>query len=138
MLRVQLGDSLFWEAIRNFYSEFKYQNASSEAFWTSMEKSTGQDLDAFFKQWLYQSGHPKIKASLETKNGQQYLNISQTQKQLFSFPLKVAFHDENNNVVMMRYQIAAHENSFALPASMNAKRLSFVLDPLIELLFEQQ
>lgn len=137
MLRVQLGDSLFWEGIRNFYSEFQYQNASSEAFWTSMEKSTGQDLDAFFEQWLYQSGHPKIKASLETKNGQQYLNISQTQKQLFSFPLKVAFHDENNNVVMMRYQIAAHENSFALPASMNTKRLSFALDPLMELLFEQ-
>jgi aminopeptidase N len=138
MLRIQLGDSLFWAGIRNFYSEFQYQNASSEAFWTSMEKSTGQELDEFFKQWLYQSGHPKIKASLETKDGQQYLNISQTQKQLFSFPLKVAFYDENNNVVMMRYQIAAHENSFALPASMNAKRLSFALDPFMELLFEQQ
>uniref|UniRef100_UPI00404B003D M1 family aminopeptidase n=1 Tax=Flavobacterium sp. TaxID=239 RepID=UPI00404B003D len=132
-----LGDSLFWEGIRNFYREFQYQNASSEAFWTSMEKSSGQDLDAFFKQWLYQSGHPKIKASLETKNGQQYLNISQTQKQLFSFPLKVAFHDENNNVVMMRYQIAAHENSFALPPSMNDKRLTFALDPFMELLFEE-
>ena len=81
---------------------------------------------------------PKIKASLETKNGQQYLNISQTQKQLFSFPLKVAFHDEKNNVVMMRYQIAAHENSFALPETLNHKKLRFELDPFTELLFEQQ
>jgi hypothetical protein len=39
---------------------------------------------------------------------------------------------------MMRYQIAAHENSFALPASMNAKKLRYKLDPFSELLFEQE
>jgi aminopeptidase N len=136
MLRVQLGDSLFWTGIRNFYHDFEYKNASSEDFWHSMEKTAGQDLDPFFKQWLYQIGHPKIKITLETKNGQQYLNISQTQKQLFSFPLKVAFYDENNNVVLLRYQIVAKENSFALPETLNSKKLRFELDPFTELLFE--
>ena len=136
MLRVQLGDSLFWMGIRNFYHDFEYKNASSEDFWHSMEKTASQDLDPFFKQWLYQIGHPKIKTTLETKNGQQYLNISQTQKQLFSFPLKVAFYDENNNVVVMRYQIAAQENSFALPENLNHKKLRYELDPFTELLFE--
>lgn len=138
MLRVQLGDSLFWSGIRNFYQEFKYQNASSEAFWASMEKTTGQNLNEFFEQWLYQIGHPKIKATLQTNDGQQFLNIAQTQKQLFSFPLKVAFYDENDNLVMMRYQIAAQQNSFALPASLNAKKLRYELDPFTELLFEQE
>ena len=137
MLRVELGDSLFWMGIRNFYHDFEYKNASSEDFWHSIEKTTGQNLEPFFKQWLYQIGHPQIKAELITKDGQQFLNISQTQKQLFSFPLKVAFYDENNNVVMMRYQIAAHENSFAIPETLNYKKLRFELDPFTELLFEQ-
>jgi hypothetical protein len=50
----------------------------------------------------------------------------------------VAFYDENNNVVVMRYQIAAQENSFALPETLNHKKLRFELDPFTELLFEQQ
>jgi hypothetical protein len=52
--------------------------------------------------------------------------------------LKVAFYDENNNVVVMRYQITAQENSFALPETLNSKKLRFELDPFTELLFEQQ
>jgi aminopeptidase N len=136
MLRVQLGDSLFWTGIRNFYHDFEYKNAASEDFWNSIEKTTGQDLDTFFKQWLYQEGHPQIKATLQVKEGQQYLNISQTQKLLFSFPLKVAFYDENKQVILMRYQISAKDHSFALPEFMTEKKLSFELDPHKELLFE--
>lgn len=143
MLRVELGDSLFWSAIQSYYGLYKYKNASSEDFAQSIlsgvkDAATKARLEAFFDQWFYQVGHPQIKAELKTKDGQQYLNISQTQKLLFSFPLKVAFYDESNNIVLLRYQIAAKENSFALPENLKDKKLRFELDPFTELLFEQQ
>ncbi|MFM8597379.1 MAG: M1 family metallopeptidase [Flavobacteriales bacterium] len=141
MLRVELGDSTFWSGIQSFYESYKYKNASSEDFCKSMlsgvkDANTIARLETFFYEWLYQVGHPQLKATLETKNGQQYLNLTQIQKPLFTFPLKVAFYDENNNAVLLRYQITAKENSFALPQTLNHKKLRFELDPFTELLFE--
>jgi aminopeptidase N len=137
MLRVQLGDSLFWAGIRNFYNEFQYQNATSEAFWTSMEKSTGQDLDDFFKQWLYQSGHPVIDAKLSEEDGQQFFELRQLQKEQFQFPLKVSFYYDNGEMSVQKFTINDSKHRFALPQITGKTITKFQLDPNTELLFEE-
>ena len=58
MLRKELGDKLFWQGIKTYYDTYKYSNALSEDFQHIMELTSGKDLNTFFKQWLYQSGHP--------------------------------------------------------------------------------
>jgi len=60
MLRKELGDDLFRECIRTYYTKYQYSNALTKDFQSIAESIAGKDLDHFFKQWLYQSGHPVV------------------------------------------------------------------------------
>ena len=57
MLRNLIGDEIFQEAIRNYYSRYMNSNATTDDFKHEMEVVSGLDLDIFFNQWLYQGGH---------------------------------------------------------------------------------
>jgi aminopeptidase N len=90
MLRRRLGDSLFWKGISTYYSTFRNKNASTEDFEKTIETVTGQDLRTFFHQWLYTPGHPHVRINWkydpDTKSV--LIDFTQTQDQLFEFPLE--------------------------------------------------
>ncbi|MBK5270584.1 MAG: M1 family metallopeptidase, partial [Bacteroidia bacterium] len=56
MLRRQLGDSVFQQIIRSYYDVYKGKNADTKDFQAIAEKISGENLDSFFRQWLYASG----------------------------------------------------------------------------------
>lgn len=60
MLRRSLGDSLFWDCLREFYSDYKFRIAS----WSDLEgvfnRRSGSDLAWFFDQWITRTGAPKV------------------------------------------------------------------------------
>jgi len=58
MLRYVAGDSVFTEILRRYYSEWKFKHASESDFVEICEKTSGQDLDWFFNQWLH--GTPTV------------------------------------------------------------------------------
>jgi aminopeptidase N len=90
MLRRRLGDSLFWKGISTYYMTYRNKNASSEDFEKTIETVSGQDLQVFFHQWLYTPGHPNIRISWKYDPDKKTLLIdfTQTQDQLFDFPLE--------------------------------------------------
>jgi aminopeptidase N len=49
MLRMKVGDSLFHQGLRDYYSVFRLSNADSDDFRIAMEESTGIDLSEFFE-----------------------------------------------------------------------------------------
>ena len=57
-LRGYLGDELFFEAMKDYQSYFKYQSASSHDMEERMTSFTGQDMHGFFDNWIYHSGTP--------------------------------------------------------------------------------
>lgn len=61
MLRRKIGDVQFWEGIREYYGKYRDATALSEDFRDVMEHVSGVDLHAFFQQWLYEPGHPKLR-----------------------------------------------------------------------------
>lgn len=63
MLRARLGDDAFFRGIRNYYHAHANANASTEDLRTALEKSSRQDLRAFFQRWIYDSGHPQYELS---------------------------------------------------------------------------
>jgi aminopeptidase N len=57
-LRERIGDARFFTVMRRWYAEHRYGNATTAQFIALAEQVSGQDLDSFFDEWLYQPGKP--------------------------------------------------------------------------------
>lgn len=60
MLRRVLGDSVFMKILHDYPNDpaFKFNTATTEQFRDFCEQASGQDLDWFFQQWIYEPYYP--------------------------------------------------------------------------------
>jgi aminopeptidase N len=61
MLRKMLGDSVFWECLREFYDRSKFTLASWDDVEATFSEVAGVDLAWFFDQWLTRTGAPTVR-----------------------------------------------------------------------------
>jgi hypothetical protein len=61
MIRRMIGTENYWRALRSFYSEFKFRQASWSDLMGSFEKTSGSELEWFEKQWVEKPGAPVIR-----------------------------------------------------------------------------
>lgn len=59
-LHIQVGDELFFEILRTYTERYRYGNAGTDEFIALAEEVSGQDLTAFFDQWLFSSQMPNL------------------------------------------------------------------------------
>lgn len=79
MLRVRLGDSLFFEGCRQYLNSRKTIGfATTEQFRSIMESVSGQNLQEFFKQWYEGDGFPYLKINWEQRGSTLKVKIEQT------------------------------------------------------------
>jgi len=130
MLRRQLGDSIFWKSIRNYYAAYAGKNADSKDLQHIFEKVSGKDLSNFFQQWLYSPGIPKLGISWTYLSAEKKISITikQMQKNLFSFPLELQLKNKPSTI-----NISKQEETFVIPVQ--EKPAQLVLDPNTSLLF---
>ncbi len=105
MLRHQVGDSTFFKILKSYFSEYKYKNASTEDFKKVCEKVSGENLDKFFDEWVF-NGTGIIKLNYDWKAGKikdfYFININLEQIQKgyesykFLLDVKVQFADESS------------------------------------------
>ncbi len=55
-LRLELGDQVFWKAIRDYTRTYIDKNVSTGDFQAAVEKSSHRDLSGFFRKWVYGDG----------------------------------------------------------------------------------
>lgn len=79
MLKHEIGDSLFWEAVGRFLEEYAYGSVTFEDFQHSFEKITKTELDWFFDQWYRSPGHPEIKVIHQKDVESHSVRLVQTQ-----------------------------------------------------------
>ncbi len=94
MLRHEVGDDTFFRGIRSYYAERAGGNAVSGDFQRAMEKQSGLNLEAFFRQWLYRRGWPQISIfwNWNASRRQAELSIRQEQKEgPYVLPLDLQF-----------------------------------------------
>lgn len=65
MLRWQVGDSAFYQGIRNYLDDpaLAYGYATTPDLQYHLEQTSGQDLTGFFADWVYGQGHPSYTLS---------------------------------------------------------------------------
>ncbi|MGE3539869.1 MAG: M1 family aminopeptidase [Candidatus Tectimicrobiota bacterium] len=59
MLRHLLGEEPFWRSLQHYLQTHRYQVVETVDLERAIEASTGRNLRAFFRQWLYQGGYPE-------------------------------------------------------------------------------
>lgn len=141
MLRKILGDAVFFPAVSDYLNTFKGKTVETIDFQRKLEDHSGINLQAFFEQWLYSAGYPKLEASFSYDEKTQLAKISLTQTQvdekhkigLFNFPLVVEWEVEENQFDRQKYHIS--EKKHTLYFHCTKKPLQVRLDPDFESLF---
>jgi hypothetical protein len=57
-LREKVGDSVFFDSLREWYGDNRHQNVTTADFIALAERESGQQLDQFFNTWLFVPGKP--------------------------------------------------------------------------------
>ena len=96
MLRLEVGDTVFISALRNFYNTNKYSYAGFKEIQVSFERTSGRNLEEFFSQWILRKGGPQLNllsVSQTQQKGKHHLKIKVEQMQsssAFKFRLPIA------------------------------------------------
>jgi len=136
MLRHEMGDSLFKLGLQQFYTTYKYQNATSQDFAHLMDSLSPKDLAPFFNQWLYQVGHPQLNTRILTQKGKQYIEITQVQANLFAFPLQIRISPNGKPSALLHFNVSQRKEQFEIPEDLIGKDVQLMMDPNMHLLFE--
>jgi aminopeptidase N len=98
MLRNFVGDDAFYKSLNNYLTTNKFKSGEAGQLRLAFEEVTGKDLNWFWNQWYYGSGHPKLKISYNYDvPGMAKVIIEQTQGgKLFTLPVAVDIYNGTN------------------------------------------
>jgi aminopeptidase N len=107
MLRNCVGDSAFFKSLNLYLRTRKYNSAEAQDLRLAFEDITGQDLNWFWNQWYYGSGHPKLDISYDYnadgKTAEVFIKQTQPGK-IFKLPVAI---DVYQGTAKKRYKVWA-------------------------------
>ncbi|HIP48199.1 MAG TPA: M1 family peptidase [Lutibacter sp.] len=134
MLRTKIGDDKFFEILRNFYSQYKNSNASTEDFIEIVNSVTQQDLNSFFDQWLYRTDIPTLQINWKIEGGKFILDIKQQNKP-YNLDLLIKSYDKNTHQIF-KIALTKQNQHFEFPTSVKSKDAQVIIDPEVTVLFQ--
>jgi len=97
MLRNYVGDSAFFRALNLYLVNFKFRNAEAQNLRLVFEQVTGRDLNWYWNQWYYGSGHPifDINYSYDDTKKMSLVVIDQVQNtgKIFRIPMAIDVYE---------------------------------------------
>ncbi|WP_427160724.1 M1 family aminopeptidase [Aliinostoc sp. HNIBRCY26] len=138
MIRAELGDELFWQAVQTFVQDNAHQTVETIDLLRAIEKATGRNLAFLFDQYVYRGGHPdfKVAYSWDGEAKLAKLTVTQTQvpadknnsKYLFDLKIPVGFgytQGESAQVQTVSIRVNQREQSFYFPLANKPDFVSF-------------
>ena len=93
MLRHYVGEEAFFASLNKYLTDNQFKNGSAIKLKLAFEAVTGKDLNWFFNQWYFGSGHPyvRITQNYDAAKKQVMIKVQQTQVQekVFALPIGV-------------------------------------------------
>ncbi len=145
MYRYVVGDSLFFNSLYEYANDteqFRYQSATIPDFIQKMSQVTGQDLEWFFNEWLYQPNHPVYSNSYSFENlGNNLWNVNFSTEQVqgnapfFRMPLelRVRFSDATDTVFRVMNDYSGQGYAFLF----DKQPISLTFDPNNQIILKQ-
>jgi len=133
MLRNYVGDSAFYKALNLFLTTYKFKAVEAQELRLAFEEVTGQDLNWFWNQWFYGSGHPKISISydFDPAAGIAKVFVKQTQEdKVFRLPVAIDVYQSGSK---KRYNVwLEHQaDTFRFPVNSRPDLINFDGDKVL-------
>jgi aminopeptidase N len=96
MLRNCVGDSAFFKSLNLYLRTKKFSSSEAQDLRLAFEDVTGQDLNWFWNQWYYGSGHPKLTINYDyaSTGKSAKVTIKQTQTgKIFKMPVAIDIYE---------------------------------------------
>ena len=138
-LRETVGTENFWQAINNYLNAHKFANVESDDLKKAMEAASGKDLNAFFDQWIYKAGFPRMTVKQFYSPATKRLNLTVSQTQTganvppaFIFPLEIEISTPNG-IKNETLDINKRVQNFTLQLDGKPSKINFDKDEKIPL-----
>jgi aminopeptidase N len=118
MLRNYIGDDAFDKSMNLYLTTYKFKSAEAQELRLAFEEVTGQDLNWFWNQWFYGSGHPVLNISYDydqtSRSAKVFVKQTQPDK-IFKLPVAIDVYQGNGK---RRYNVWLENkaDTFAFPA----------------------
>jgi aminopeptidase N len=139
MLRERIGHDNFRKGIQAYYKKYFNANTTTSNFIAEMEAASGQDLKAFFNQYLHRADNLQLKGSwnFDAANNKVVLKLQQTQSSQipFDIPIEIAIYRTGivaTEIVKLNMNTLTAE--FSIPSTSKPELL--LVDPRTVLLHE--
>ncbi|NNF01585.1 MAG: M1 family metallopeptidase [Bacteroidia bacterium] len=112
MLRNYMGDDAFFNSLRVYLEDNKYESVEIHNLRLACEKVSGEDLNWFFNQWFLNSGHPFIDISYSYDDSLKIQTVTIEQLQdieehsLFMLPIAIDVYESD---VPTRYNVTVRK-----------------------------
>ncbi|NET54663.1 MAG: M1 family metallopeptidase [Symploca sp. SIO2E6] len=141
MIRSELGDELFWQAIQTFVQGNAHNTVETIDLLRAIEKATGRNLLFLFDQYVFRGGHPdyKVAYSWDADSQLAKVTVSQTQvkagkknseSELFDLKIPIAFgyiqeNSDSPEFKTLTVRVHEQEQSFYFPLEKKPDFISF-------------
>lgn len=98
MLRHFVGNDAFFKSLNLYLTTYRFKSAEAQQLRLAFEEVTGRDLNWFFNQWYYGSGHPVVDIDYvyDDAAGKVQVIVHQTQPKLFQLPIAIDIYSGGN------------------------------------------
>ncbi len=137
MLRKQIGERAFFDAIREYYRKHKHSTAVTDDLRAEMDLASGQQLGWFFDQWLRRPGYPEVEASWSYDAGAREVAVALKQGGRFGefeFPLTLAVVDSTGAKRRASVTLKPGQAAPVVRIPLATPPAAVMLDPDVELL----
>ena len=120
MLRHLVGDDAFFASLNKYLTDNQFSSGSAIKLKLAFEAVTGKDLNWFFNQWYFGSGHPYVRIQQKYMADQQKVLVTiqqtQTQNKIFTIPVGIDVYVNGNR---NHYEVWSKNkvDSFYFPAA---------------------
>ena len=124
MLRNYVGDEAFFKSLNLYLTTNKFKTGEAQQLRLAFEEVTGKDMNWFWNQWYYGSGHPKLKINytydIPGIPGVAEVIIEQTQNSGKVFTLPIAI-DVYSSGIPKRYSVTVAQKIDTFYFKVNTK-----------------
>jgi aminopeptidase N len=122
MLKNYVGDSAFFKALNLYLVNFKFKNAEAQNLRLAFEQITGEDLNWYWNQWYYGSGHPVFDITYSyddaKKMAKVVINQVQNTGKIFRIPMAIDVYESGSKT---RHKVWLENESDSFYFSYNKK-----------------
>ncbi len=121
MLRNYLGDEIFFLGLNKYLVDNAYSDVEAHELRLAMEDVSGEDLNWFFDQWYFSTGHPDLLVNYNYNATAQELIIDLEQIQsangneaIYVLPFDVAMYAQDGTRTDYTWMVSKRKESFII------------------------